>query len=178
MMKPAAGTSRGGRAALVVAVLLGLAMGVSGFTFRYAEGLSYLSSDPKACVNCHIMRSQYDAWQKASHHTVATCNDCHIPATGLAKWISKATHGYQHSKGFTLQDFDEPIRAKPASAAIVQDNCLRCHADLLHDQVAGATTDRDAVQCVHCHRGVGHGESAGLGGPDRGELHEQTEVAR
>jgi len=23
--------------------------------------------------------------------------------------------------------------------------------------VAGSTTDRDAVRCVHCHRGAGHG---------------------
>jgi hypothetical protein len=23
--------------------------------------------------------------------------------------------------------------------------------------VRGSTTDEDAVQCVHCHRGVGHG---------------------
>lgn len=177
-MKPTATTSPAGRAALIVAVLLGLAMGVSGYTFRYAEGLSYLSSDPKACVNCHIMQSQYDAWQKGSHHAVATCNDCHIPPSGLAKWIAKATHGYQHSKGFTFQDFEEPIRAKAASAASVQENCVRCHSDLLHDQLAGATTDRDAVQCVHCHRGVGHGEQAGMGGRDRGEHHERTEVRR
>lgn len=171
-------TARGARASVLVAVLLGSALGVGGFTFSYAEGGSYLSSDPRACVNCHIMRSQYDAWQKGSHHAVATCNDCHIPASGLAKWISKATHGYQHSKGFTLQDFEEPIRVKPASAAIVQENCLRCHAELLHDQVAGVTTDRDAIQCVHCHAGVGHGETAGLGGPDRGEAHERTEDSR
>lgn len=171
---PAPGsTRRTGRAALVVAALLGSGLGVGGYTFHYAEGGSYLSTDPRACVNCHIMRPQYDAWQKASHHTVATCVDCHLPATGLAKWIAKASNGYHHSKGFTLQDFPEPIRITPGNAAILQENCLRCHADLLHDQVAGATTDRDAIQCVHCHAGVGHGEAAGLGGPDRGEAEER-----
>lgn len=166
---------RFGHAALVVAVLLGSSLGVGGFTFYYAEGGSYLSTDPRACVNCHIMRPQYDAWQKASHHTVATCVDCHLPATGISKWIAKASNGYYHSKGFTLQDFHEPIRITPGNAAILQDNCLRCHADLLHDQVAGSTTDRDAIQCVHCHRDVGHGEPAGLGGPDRGEAEVRRE---
>ena len=170
--------SRWPRVWLVVAALLGVAMGIGGYTFSYAEGLSYMSTDPAACVNCHIMQSQYDAWQKGSHKAVATCVDCHLPARGLAKWITKADHGFRHSKGFTFQDFEEPIRAKASSAAVVQENCLRCHADLLHDQVAGATTDRDAVQCVHCHAGVGHGEAAGLGGPDRGETEERTERAR
>lgn len=157
---------------LVLAVLLGLGLGVGAFTFDYAEGASYMSTRPEACVNCHIMRPQFDAWQKASHHTVASCVDCHLPADGLYKWIAKASNGYHHSRGFTMQDFAEPIRIKAMNADILQQNCLRCHGDLVHDLVAGATTDRDAVSCVHCHRGVGHGPMAGLGGPDRGELEE------
>lgn len=168
-------TRRAGRVALLLAVLIGTALGVCGFTFRYAEGGSYLSSDPAACVNCHIMRAQYDAWQKASHHGVATCVDCHLPVSGLRKWIAKASHGYRHSKAFTLQDFVEPIRITPGDAVLVQENCLRCHADLLHDQVAGATASLDAIQCVHCHRDVGHGETAGLGGRDRGETSAQSQ---
>jgi len=169
-------TRRAGRVGLL-AVLIGSALGICGFTFRYAEGGSYLSSDPAACVNCHIMRPQYDAWQKASHHTVATCVDCHLPASGLSKWMAKAEHGYRHSKAFTFQDFVEPIRITAEDSVLLQENCLRCHADLLHDQVAGATTSRDAIQCVHCHSGVGHGEMAGLGGSDRGESDERAEEA-
>jgi hypothetical protein len=26
---------------------------------------SYLSTDPRACVNCHVMNPQYDAWLKS-----------------------------------------------------------------------------------------------------------------
>jgi cytochrome c nitrite reductase small subunit len=166
------------RFALLLAVLMGSSLGICAFTFRYAEGGSYLSSDPTACVNCHIMRPQFDAWQKASHHTVATCVDCHLPASGLRKWMAKASHGYRHSKAFTFQDFVEPIRITPEDALLLQENCLRCHADLLHDQVAGATTSRDAIQCVHCHDDVGHGETAGLGGSDRDEAYEQEEETR
>jgi hypothetical protein len=29
------------------------------------------------CVNRHIMQPQYDSWQKASHHSITTCIDCH-----------------------------------------------------------------------------------------------------
>jgi cytochrome c nitrite reductase small subunit len=156
----------------VLAVLVGVLLGIGAFTFHYAEGASYLSADPKACVNCHIMRSELDSWQKASHHTVARCVDCHLPADGLEKWIAKGLNGFNHSKAFTLQDFPEPIQITPRNAAILQANCLRCHGDLVHDQLAGATSDRRAIHCVHCHAGVGHGETVGLGGPDRGEASE------
>ena len=40
---------------LVLAVCVGIAAGVGGYTFRYAEGLSYFKTDPKACVNCHMI---------------------------------------------------------------------------------------------------------------------------
>jgi cytochrome c nitrite reductase small subunit len=156
-------TLRGRWLVMALPVALGMLVGLGGFTFQYAEGFSYLSSDPKACVNCHIMRPQYDSWQKSSHHGVAVCVDCHLPESLLPKLMTKASNGYHHSKGFTLQDFAEPIRIKPGNAAVLQQNCLRCHEDMVHQLVAGATTDRDAVTCVHCHYGVGHGETAGLG---------------
>jgi cytochrome c nitrite reductase small subunit len=153
---------------VVVAVLVGVVAGIGGYTFLYAEGASYLSTDPKACLNCHVMRPQFDAWQKASHHTVATCVDCHLPASGLSKYVAKGLNGWNHSKAFTLQDYPEPMQISPRNAEILQDNCLRCHADLVHELVGGATTDKDALRCVHCHSTVGHGPRAGLGGPDRG----------
>jgi len=152
---------------VVIAVVVGVLLGLGAMTFRYAEGLSYFSTDPAACTNCHIMRRQYDGWQKASHHGAATCIDCHLPPTFFAKYLAKASNGWHHSKGFTLQDFEEPIRIKPKNSAILQANCLRCHEPMVHALVAGARTDRDAVECVHCHASVGHGERAGLGGPPR-----------
>ena len=142
---------------LLLAAAAGTALGVSAFTFSYAEGLSYFSTDPKACANCHIMQRQYDGWQKASHHGVATCVDCHLPHGLLAKYLAKASNGWHHSKGFTLQDFHEPILIKPRNAEILQEGCLRCHGDFVHDAVvSGARTAEDG-RCVHCHRGVGHG---------------------
>jgi cytochrome c nitrite reductase small subunit len=153
---------------LVAGIIVGILLGVGAYTFRYAEGLSYLSSDPRACVNCHIMRAQYDSWQKASHHGVAACVDCHLPHDFIGKYLAKANNGWHHSKGFTLQNFHEPIMITPKNAKILQANCLNCHQDMVHNLVAGATRAADAVSCVHCHQSVGHGEPLGLGGPDRG----------
>jgi cytochrome c nitrite reductase small subunit len=143
---------------LTLAVLIGVVTGVGAFTFRYAEGFSYFKTDPEACANCHIMRPQLDSYRKSSHHAVAVCVDCHLPHDVLPKYIAKGDNGYRHSKGFTFQDFPEPIRIGERNGRILQENCLRCHAALVHDL---------AVRCVHCHAGVGHGEPAGMGTYER-----------
>ncbi len=151
---------------LLLCALLGVLLGSGGYTAYYAEGASYLSNDPRACVNCHIMREHYDGWQKASHHGVATCNDCHMPQGFMAKYLVKAENGFWHSKGFTLQDFHEPILIRPHNAEIVQRNCVRCHVELV-SEIAGlgwhaaASLEAEAIgeasHCVRCHDGVGHG---------------------
>jgi cytochrome c nitrite reductase small subunit len=153
---------------LALAALVGALGGVGGFTFSYASGLAYLSNDPAACVNCHIMNDQFDSWRKGPHHAEATCNDCHVPPQFLGKYLAKARNGYHHSMGFTFQPsapdevgarafFHEPIQIKPTNSQILQDNCLRCHGDFVHDIVRGSTWSDDAIRCVQCHRGVGHG---------------------
>jgi cytochrome c nitrite reductase small subunit len=159
----------------LLAVLVGIALGLGLFTLNHAEGLSYLSTDPAACANCHIMQSQYDSWQKSSHHTVAKCVDCHLPHDFIGKYVAKAENGWHHSKGFTLQDFHEPIMIKSKNALILQRNCLACHGEIAHGLVEGVNGEPDDVQCVHCHIGVGHGETTGLGGPER---EEEVEAAR
>lgn len=144
-------------ATVAVGVLLGLGLA----TFEYAEGASYFSTDAAACANCHIMQEQYDSWQKSSHHTTAACVDCHLPTSFVAKYIAKAENGWNHSRAFTLQNFPEPIRITPKNADLLQDNCLRCHAEFVHAQSAAS----GELRCVHCHADVGHGPRVGLGAP-------------
>ncbi len=153
-----------GKWALLLVVMVGLAAGVGAYTFRYAEGFSYFSTDPKACVNCHIMRPQYDAWQKSSHHNVAKCVECHLPESFIPKYIAKAENGWRHGKMFTLQNFQEPIVVQAMGQKILQSNCVRCHDMLVHDIASGPRGKLDELSCVRCHSGVGHGERAGLGG--------------
>ena len=149
-----------GMMVLVLCLLLGVFLGLSGYTFVYANGASYLSNDPRACVNCHIMREQYDGWQKTLHHAVATCNDCHVPHDIVGKYLTKIDHGYRHSKGFTFQDFHEPIQIKGSSLRVVQDNCVRCHETTVSEQSDYSFRSSEpaaAANCVHCHAEVGHG---------------------
>jgi cytochrome c nitrite reductase small subunit len=152
---------------LALAATVGVALGIGGFTFRYAEGLSYLSTDPRACVNCHIMRPEYDAWQKASHHTSAVCVDCHLPQDFFPKYLAKAENGYRHGEKFTTGNFEEPITVKARGVEILEENCRRCHGALVAELDPDSREPRHEISCVRCHRGVGHGDVAAIGGPLR-----------
>jgi len=156
--KPPISKRKAKLAGVALAALVGVCVGYSASTFDYAEGTSYLSNDPKACVNCHIMRDQFDSWQKSPHHARATCNDCHVPHESIiAKYYVKAEHGYRHSKGFTLQDFHEPIQITKESREVVQDNCLRCHGEMVSESSARLVHGAKGLDCTHCHAGIGHG---------------------
>jgi len=148
------------------AIAIGALAGSGSYTFVAAAGLSYLSDDPGVCVNCHIMREQYDGWRHGSHHAVATCNDCHLPHdTHLHMLLVKASNGYHHSYAFTFQDFPEPIRIQPGNSQVLEANCRRCHEIAIGEITAHGTlgVPSDPVQqtdlfgCVRCHQSSGHG---------------------
>ncbi len=135
--------------------LFGGIAGLGGFTFSYANGFSYLSDDPAACANCHVMRDVFDAWNSGSHKAVATCNDCHVPhSSEVAKYVAKGLNGFRHSSAFTLGGFPEPIQITPADRQVVNENCLRCHGSLVQDISHENTAD--VTDCLRCHNRVGH----------------------
>jgi cytochrome c nitrite reductase small subunit len=137
---------------LIVGLLLGLAAGVGGFTFIYARGSSYMTNDPAACANCHIMREHFDGWLRSSHRSVAVCNDCHTPAGLIGKYWTKAENGFWHSFAFTSGNFPDPLRIKPGNRAIAERACRKCHASIVHD-IEG---QREDLPCLRCHPSVGH----------------------
>lgn len=140
----------------LAAVSLGALLGLGAFTFMYAKGYSYLSNDPRACANCHIMQEHYDSWVKSSHHHAATCNDCHVPHRFPEKYAVKARNGFNHSKAFTLQNFPEPIRITKPNLDALQHNCLECHATMVSDIAAHRDVGRGQARCTQCHRSTGH----------------------
>ena len=148
-------TNRIRLAAISLGVLMGLAFGVGGYTFIYARGGSYLTNDPNACANCHIMQDHLDGWVKSSHHSVATCNDCHTPHNFVGKYWTKIDHGFWHSYAFTTGDFHEPIQMTARSRAVTEAACRDCHADTVHDIETGHNS-ADLMSCLRCHHEVGH----------------------
>jgi len=141
----------------VLGPMLGLLIGLFTYTFIYAKGYSLLSNKPATCTNCHVMNSYYDGWVKGSHHTVATCNDCHTPRNLAGKYATKASNGFFHSLAFTMGGFPDNIMAKPRSARVVEQACRDCHARLtMHiDSTAGD----DGTSCIRCHSSVGHNDN-------------------
>lgn len=138
---------------VLLAGAVGVAFGIGGFTFVYAEGHSYLSDDPKACANCHVMQDQYDGWLGASHHSVAGCNDCHTPEGFLSKYIVKAENGFWHSYKFTTGDFHEPIQIREKNRKVTEGACRSCHQQIV---AAIDGVHRGEMRCVRCHSSVGH----------------------
>jgi cytochrome c nitrite reductase small subunit len=163
--------------AIVAAVALGIAAGLGAFTFVYAKGASYLSSDAASCANCHIMEEHYAAWLKSSHRNVAKCADCHMPHDVIGKYSAKASNGFWHSLAFTTGRFPDPLQIKPHNRAITERACRDCHGAIVEAMSAGqrgavgptpATADRPAIHdgptvegagelsCIRCHTYVGH----------------------
>jgi cytochrome c nitrite reductase small subunit len=142
---------------VALAILIGLLGGVGAFTFGYGEGWAYLSNDPAACANCHVMQDHFDSWQNSSHQHVAVCNDCHLPHDFVGKWVTKADNGFFHSLAFTLENFHEPIQIKPRNRRVTQNACLHCHGEFV-ESLLPAERGGDMLNCIDCHADVGHAQ--------------------
>ena len=140
---------------IVVGVILGAAAGIGAYTFIYAKGYAYLTDQPAACANCHVMDEQYSGWVKSSHRAVAVCNDCHTPPGFVAKYATKALNGFNHSLAFTSGRFHEPIAITPRNRAITEQACRKCHADVV-SAMDGAHPKNETLECLRCHNAVGH----------------------
>lgn len=148
---------------LPVVIMLGIFVGLGLYTVRISNAASYLSDDPQTCINCHVMNPQYVTWFHSSHREAANCNDCHVPHNNeLNKYYFKAKDGLRHATIFTMRNEPQVILIKDEGKEVVQNNCIRCHNDLLSDadmytvnqEFHHTRTDR---KCWECHRNVPHG---------------------
>lgn len=145
---------------VAILVSMGAFVGMAAYVAQISQATSYLSDDPEACINCHIMTPMYASWKHSSHARVANCNDCHVPHDSvLRKYYFKAMDGSRHSALFTLRMEPQVIRAREESKHVIQANCLRCHGDQVHTASVKNEFDRS---CVECHREVPHGRTDSL----------------
>jgi cytochrome c nitrite reductase small subunit len=142
-------------AIVALAIALGAALGIGAYTFVYARGGSYLTNDPAACANCHVMREQLDGWAVGSHRAVAVCNDCHTPPGTVGKYATKALNGFWHSVAFTSGRFHEPIRISARNHAVTEAACRHCHSPIVEAIDAGRHGPA-RLTCIGCHASAGH----------------------
>jgi cytochrome c nitrite reductase small subunit len=138
-------------------LLLGATLGLGVFTFGYARGASYLTNDPAACANCHVMGEHFAAWTKSSHRAVAVCNDCHTPHSFIGKYATKASNGFWHSFYFTTGRDPDPLRITPRNHEVTEGACRYCHEEIVASIEHGAGDESgERLSCVRCHARVGH----------------------
>jgi len=155
----------------IALVVFLVAIGFFGYMVYISKALSYLSHDPKACINCHVMNTQYATWQHSSHAREAACIDCHLPTDSFVnKYISKAVDGWNHSKAFTLNTYDHAIKISDDGARRVQANCISCHKSITSTLSSNADKyhnfDEPYVEngrkCWSCHKEVPHGKARSI----------------
>lgn len=157
-----------GKWQLPVSIVSGAMVGIIALLFHVSNATSYLSDDPKTCVNCHVMAPEYSSWFHSSHREKANCNDCHVPHDNVFnKYFFKAKDGLRHATIFTMRAEPQVIKIKEEGQEVVMDNCIRCHENLITDSKVMAKsgnfhnhkTDR---QCWECHRETPHGRVKSL----------------
>ncbi len=148
----------------------GILAGLGIYTIYMSRAHSYLSDDPAACVNCHIMTPYYQSWDNSSHALWATCNDCHVPHENIAeKYAFKAMDGLYHAAVFSVKGEPQVIRPRDASYEVIMNNCIRCHTQLNTEFVkTGMISYTDVKEgkgkaCWDCHTQVPHTKVSNLG---------------
>lgn len=150
-------------------ILAGVIVGLGGYTVYMSRAHSYLSDDPSACVNCHIMAPYYQSWNHSSHASWATCNDCHVPQDNIVNtYAFKAMDGLYHAAVFSLKGEPQVIRPRSASYQVIMDNCIRCHTQLNTEFVKTGMISYADVEngqgkaCWDCHTQIPHTKVSNL----------------
>ena len=153
-------------------VCLGLVLGFPLFSLGYYTMAR--TSTPEFCASCHEIEPAYNQWRMSSHVVntkgfVADCMDCHLPAPQdtLAFFYTKTAHGIRDvALHFLGEKYDREAMKAQAWATIANDQCLKCHRNLLYMPYRrGAMLAHRSVvyarpgyekRCTDCHRNFVH----------------------
>ena len=153
-----------------VLLVLGVACGLAATILKISKATSYLSDDPKAFINCHVMSTEYATWERGNHGKRAVCNDCHVPHDNvISKYAFKARDGSYHSFMFTFRLEPQVIKMHAPGRRVVQANCIRCHDRTVHYVDLDRPVD-DNNSCWRCHRDVPHGRVKSLSATPMGRI--------
>ncbi|MFA6950658.1 MAG: cytochrome c nitrite reductase small subunit [Lentimicrobiaceae bacterium] len=146
-----------------VIILTGVITGMVILLIYSSRAQSYLSDKPETCINCHVMYPQYATWMHSSHRDACTCNSCHVPHDNFVRtYLFKGKDGIRHASIFTARMEPQVIQIKQAGINVVQQNCIRCHSDLVDMVNIVQVTGRNHLKgqgfrCWDCHRETPHG---------------------
>ena len=147
-------------------IVAGAFVGLFIYTFFTSRAYSYLSDNPRTCVNCHIMSPYYATWSHSSHGRNTTCVDCHIANDNIINhYYVKAVSGLRHVAVFTARGEVNALESSNLSKKVIMNNCIRCHTQLNQDFVKTGHESYHVAKannghaCWDCHRDVPHTRS-------------------
>ncbi|MEW5913181.1 MAG: NapC/NirT family cytochrome c [Thermodesulfobacteriota bacterium] len=153
-------------------IVVGLLFAFPLFSLTYYS--MYRTSTPAFCASCHEIQTAYNDWKTSRHAVnakgfVADCMDCHLPAPHdtVEFFYAKTFHGIKDIVvHFLGHDYDRAQARRTAWATIKNDQCLKCHRNLLYiPNQRGAMLAHRAVlyprpgyekKCLDCHRTLVH----------------------
>jgi cytochrome c nitrite reductase small subunit len=139
-----------GRGVLLVVGAL-VIVAVLGFFVAFGPpGLYAKSESPEFCGSCHVLKMEYETWFHSGAHASIKCVDCHLPNDNFPNHLLwKTLDGVKDAVKFHTGLVSEPIRISAHGAHVVQENCQRCHAEI----IARVAIERN---CWECHRRKTH----------------------
>ncbi|MDD2903940.1 MAG: NapC/NirT family cytochrome c, partial [Syntrophales bacterium] len=122
----------------VLYVIVGIILAFPLFSLTYYTMVR--TSTPQFCASCHEIEFAYNTWRTSSHTTnregfVADCMDCHLPAPQdtYEFFYAKTLHGVKDVIAHVLGGvYDHEKNRQKAYASIKNDQCLKCHRNLLY----------------------------------------------
>jgi len=156
----------------VLYIIAGIILAFPLFSLTYYTMVR--TSTPQFCASCHEIEFAYNTWRTSSHTTnregfVADCMDCHLPAPQdtFDFFYAKTFHGIKDVIAHVLGGaYDHEKNRQRAYASIKNDQCLKCHRNLLYlPYKRGAMLAHRTVlyplpgyekSCFNCHRNLVH----------------------
>jgi cytochrome c nitrite reductase small subunit len=153
-------------------IVVGLVLAFPVFSISYYS--MYRTSTPEFCSSCHEIQAAYNDWKTSSHASntkgfVAVCMDCHLPPPHdtFNFFYAKTFHGLKDVVSHFLGGpYDRQAAREQAWATIKNENCLKCHQNLLYmPYKRGAMLAHRSVlyprpgyekSCFDCHKTLVH----------------------
>jgi cytochrome c nitrite reductase small subunit len=169
------GTVRRLRRFIKPALLIALGLFIAFPLFSLSYYTMVRTSTPQFCASCHEIQFAYNSWKTSSHANnaqgfVADCMDCHLPAPHdtFDFFYAKTAHGIKDVVVHVVMDeYDHQKNREKAWANIKNDQCLKCHRNLLyipdkrgamlaHRTVMYPLPGREQKRCLDCHKNLVH----------------------
>lgn len=128
---------------------------LAGFAMMLMTKISALGlAEAEFCGVCHAMDEQVSTYLHSPHANYANCGDCHDPHGLVTGSVFAAYTGARDLYRVVTNTIPLEIRTTGLSKKVIQENCMRCHGDIM-STIGDTSYDRGSY-CFHCHHEIVH----------------------